>query len=280
VTSFLRQLSRSLRLNSLYSRFVARPPLSSFTADGRSWEPEGPFATLFAEHEGREAVKWVHFFAIYDELFGPYAAGFPSPDASIRPLRFLEIGVDRGGSLELWRKFFGPDAVIFGIDINPSALIPEREDLEVRIGSQDDPAFLAGVVAEMGGVDVVLDDGSHVATHQRASFDVLFPLLSEDGLYVIEDTHTAYWWRHEGGLRRPGTIVQVAKAMVDGLSKSFYRAPVSRRARLAAREVSSIRFYDSIIAIAKQTRRRPEVRQTGRPGAATPAGSADPGAPS
>ena len=274
MTSHLRRLGQLLGLGSLYARFVARPPLSSFRADDSRWEPAGRFATLFAEHDGHEAVKWVHFFAIYDELFEPFAAGFELPDGSRRPLRFLEIGVDRGGSLELWRDYFGPDAVIFGIDINPKSLIPDREDLEVRIGSQDDPAFLARVVAEMGGVDVVLDDGSHVAAHQRASFDALFPLLSDGGLYVVEDTHTAYWWGHQGGFRRPGTIVEVAKGMVDGLSKSFFRAPVGRRARLAAREVSSIRFYDSVLAIAKQARRRPEVRQTPRPGGALD-GSAD-----
>jgi hypothetical protein len=265
VKSTLRKIGRALRLNGPYRRFVARPKVSSFFVAGSDWKPDGRFATLFDEHDGRESLKWVHFFSIYDELFAPYMEGFREEDGSLRPVRFLEIGVDRGGSLELWRKYFGPDAVIFGIDVNPDSEMPDRDDLHVRIGSQADPAFLASVIAEMGGVDVVLDDGSHVAKHQRASFDALFPALSTGGLYVVEDTHTSYWWSFQGGYRRPGTIVQVAKGMVDGLSKSFYRAPVSRRARLAASDVTSIRFYDSMIAFTKGHRARPEVRQTRRP---------------
>ena len=105
----------------------------------------------------------------------------------------LEIGVFMGGSLALWRKFLGPDAVIFGIDINPSCIAFDGQFACVRIGSQDDPQFLRSIVAEMGGIDVVLDDGSHIASHQRASFDLLFPLLSDGGHYIVEDMHTAYW---------------------------------------------------------------------------------------
>jgi len=75
--------------------------------------------------------------------------------------------------------------------------------------------------------------GRHVASHQRLSFDTLFPLLSASGLYVVEDTHTAYFLLYGGGFRRPGTIIEVAKGMVDGLHKWYFRAPVGRRAKLA-----------------------------------------------
>ena len=54
----------------------------------------------------------------------------------------------------------------------------DGEASEVRIGSQADPAFLNSVVAEMGGIDVLIDDGGHMASHQRASFDFLFPRLT------------------------------------------------------------------------------------------------------
>jgi hypothetical protein len=96
----------------------------------------------------------------------------------------LEIGVWKGGSLDMWRKFFGPDATLFGVDINSDCARFDGKSASVRIGSQDDPEFLRGVVKEMGKVDIVLDDGSHIASHQRASFEALFPLLSEGGLYI------------------------------------------------------------------------------------------------
>jgi len=236
--------------------------LGRFQDSESTWEPTGRFAELFANHHGRVAHKWVHYFEIYDRLFERFIDGVSMPDGSRRPLHFLEIGVAQGGSLELWREFFGPDAVIFGIDIDPNCAILDREDLPVRIGSQADPEFLKSVVAEMGGVDVVLDDGSHVALHQRVSLDTLFPLINPNGLYVVEDTHTAYFFDFGGGLRRPGTIIEIAKQMVDGLNKWYFRAPVGRRAKLAWTDVDSIQFFDSIVAFEKRPRGRPEVRKT------------------
>jgi hypothetical protein len=236
--------------------------LEQFQDPDSTWQPAGHFAELFAKHHGRVAHKWIHYFEIYDRLFERFIDGVALPDGSRRPLHFLEIGVSHGGSLELWRETFGPDAVIFGIDIDPNCANLDRDDLQVRIGSQADPDFLQSVVDEMGGVDVVLDDGSHVAMHQRVSFDTLFPLLSANGLYVVEDTHTAYFFDFGGGLRRRGTIVEVAKGMVDGLNKWYFRAPVGRRAKMAWRDIVSIQFFDSIIAFEKGPRRRPEVRMT------------------
>jgi hypothetical protein len=126
-------------------------------------------------------------------------------------VRFLEIGVSKGGSLDMWRSYFGPEAVIYGIDIDEACAQFDGRSAQVRIGSQDDPAFLASVVAEMGGVDVVLDDGSHDSRHIRASLDVLFPLLSEGGVYMMEDLHAAYWVSHSGGYRRPSSIMETVK---------------------------------------------------------------------
>ncbi len=83
----------------------------------------------------------------------------------------LEIGVSKGGSLALWRKALGDRATIFGIDIDPKCAEFDGKFAKVRIGSQADASFLKSVVDEMGGVDLVLDDGSHVASHQRASFE-------------------------------------------------------------------------------------------------------------
>lgn len=136
-------------------------------------------ASLFASHHDRLAWKWAHYLDGYTEQFEPYREGIQMKDGSYRPIRFLEIGVHHGGSLQLWRKYFGTNASIWGIDVDPRCLTVDDPDLEVRIGSQDDPNSLASVVAEMGGVDIVVDDGSHIARHQRKSFQTLFPLLSD-----------------------------------------------------------------------------------------------------
>ncbi len=232
--------------------------------DNSPLPPSGAFAEVIERHRGPVIHKWRHSPAIYDELMAPYRHGFPLPEGGSRPLRFLEIGVSEGGSQHVWRSYLGSSAVIFGVDIDPTCLeLASPEVSEVRIGSQADPDFLRAVVAEMGGIDVVVDDGSHIAEHQRASFETLWPLLSVGGLYIVEDVHTAYWVGFSGGLRRPGTFVEVAKALVDDMHRWYY----TETGHPSAMEPGvpglwSIRFYDSIVALSKRALERP--RQIGR----------------
>jgi hypothetical protein len=204
----------------------------------RSKNP-GPLEKIFYSHSGRPANKWAHYLPFYDRAFAPYRGS---------PVRMLEIGVSRGGSLDLWRQYFGPDAVLFGVDIDPACARQVDMPSQVRIGSQADPGFLRGVAGEMGGIDIVLDDGSHVASHQRTSFQTLWPLLSPGGLYVIEDLHTAYWPNWEGGLRRPGTAVELVKGLIDDMH-AWYHA--EDEAWVARDEVGAILIGDSIVAVEK-----------------------------
>jgi len=145
------------------------------TDEHRSAYP-GRAADIFFSNQGKPVAKWLHYLPIYDQLLGSHIGS---------KVKMLEIGVAHGGSLGLWRKLLGDEAVIFGIDIDPKCAALDGDSGSVRIGSQDDPKFLRDVVAEMKGLDVVLDDGSHIGRHQRASLDVLFPLLGEGGLYII-----------------------------------------------------------------------------------------------
>lgn len=206
---------------------------------------------VFHAHDGRIAHKWWHYLAVYDRLIGPYRAGFPDAAGKRRPLRFLEIGVSRGGSQQLWRKFLGPEAVIFGVDVDPACAGVSDGMTEIRIGSQADAAFLGRVVDEMGGVDIVLDDGSHVGQHQRVSFEALFPRLTDGGLYLIEDTHTSYWPEWQGGLRRRGTAVELAKDLVDDQHGWYHDGDAGLYGE-ARSEIEAVSFFDSIIAIAKR----------------------------
>ena len=209
---------------------------------------------VFQKH-GRVVDKWTHYPAIYEKHFSQYCG---------TDFKMLEIGVFRGGSLELWREYFGSNATIFGVDINPECAGFVDAPNQVRIGSQDDPAFLKSVVAEMGGVDVILDDGSHIARHQIASFRALFPLLNDGGLYCIEDIHTAYWpGGYEGGYRRPNTAIELAKGIIDDMHSWYHDrgvqwAPVD--------EVLAVHAYDSICVIEKGRRGRPASIRVGGAG--------------
>ena len=51
----------------------------------------------------------------------------------------------------------------------------------------------------MGGIDIVLDDGSHNMKDIIVSLESLFPMLNDGGVYMIEDLHTAYWRKFGGG---------------------------------------------------------------------------------
>lgn len=252
------QMMEQSALARTWSRITRtrRPRVQEFEAPPGTVRPIGEFADLFFRHDGRGCTKWFQYFDAYDREFGPFRDGFVENGAQ-RPIRFLEIGVEGGGSLELWRQYFGPDAVIFGIDIDEQCAARAAEDVQVRIGDQANAEFLRAVVQEMGGIDLVLDDGSHVAKDQRASFDTLFPLLSDGGVYMVEDAHTSYWVKHGGALRWPGSFIEVAKSMVDGIHRWYFNAPVGRRARMASTSVSSITFYDSMVCIRKRIHGRP-----------------------
>jgi hypothetical protein len=116
-----------------------------------------------------------------------YAAVYERYLRSWRRRRFalLELGVYRGESLRMWRAYF-PRAKIVGLDIDPNAA-RRATGFEVFIGSQDDTKLLARVRDALQGLDVVIDDASHLYRLTVASFDALFPHLSSGGLYFIED---------------------------------------------------------------------------------------------
>ena len=221
----------------------------------------GPLEKAFFAHKGRIVHKWHHYLPLYDRYFAAFRDGFPA-GAARRPIRMLEIGVSKGGSLELWRGYFGPDAVLYGIDIDPACAAFDGEGgNRVRIGSQADPAFLKAVVAEMGGVDIVLDDGSHVADHQNVAFATLFPLLQEGGLYVVEDLHTAYWRAFGGGYESRQSFVATIKQLIDDLHHWYHKG--GEKIAPAAGLVSGLHLHDSIVFIEKQRIAPPAHSQRG-----------------
>ena len=195
---------------------------------------------LFWHTDGPIVHKWHHYLPLYDRYFSPYRG---------KPVRMLEIGVSKGGSLDLWRQWFGPDLVLFGIDIDPDCAQFDGKSGQVRIGSQDDPNFLREVVSEMGGVDLVLDDGSHRSPHIRASFEVLFPLLSEGGLYMIEDMHADYWNEFYGGYARPTSFMTQVKHMLDDMHHWYHNH--GQQVVAAQDHLAAVHVHDSIVVLEK-----------------------------
>src|SRR5207237_9558831 len=87
---------------------------------------------IFENHNGRLLHKWEIYIDVYDTFFHKYRD---------KEIIFLEIGVAHGGSLEMWREYFGDKASIIGVDVNPECNIFEEESTKIYIGSQADKSF-------------------------------------------------------------------------------------------------------------------------------------------
>jgi hypothetical protein len=176
----------------------------------------------------------------------------------------VELGIYRGGSLQIWKKYFGERAVIHGVDSNPACIQFAEERVVPHIGSQTDAGLLKQVVEEMGGVDVVVDDASHWGSDQIASFEVLYPFVDENGVYICEDTRTSYWSQFGGGYRKPGTFIEYAKGLVDRLHAWYIEDEAIARDETFARMTLGIFFYDSMVVFEKRAKSIPFQCAVGR----------------
>jgi hypothetical protein len=198
-------------------------------------------------------TKWAHYLGIYEKALQPFRD---------RPVRMLEIGVARGGSLQMWRRYLHPESVIAGIDIDPNCrgFDDPQHGIHVRIGGQQDLAFLQEVVRELGPFDVILDDGSHMTSHMVESFRYLFPnALADGGVYIVEDIHSNYWTAQRDSRM---SFVDFTKWLIDAMHAHYQAAggepdfrvghPQRRRnftVPVATVLVDHIEFYDSIAVI-------------------------------
>jgi cephalosporin hydroxylase len=150
----------------------------------------------------------------------------------------------------MWKRWFGPLARIVTIDIRDLCEQFEDEQVAVRIGDQSNPAFLQSLLDEFGRFDAVLDDGSHQMHHVLESMNFLYPRISSNAVYMVEDVHTAYWKDYGGGLNAPNTIISFFKDAVDKLNIDHIRDGTLVRDGFS-QTTFSITAYDSIVVFEK-----------------------------
>jgi len=231
--------------------------LKGFRRVSALWRANTELERLVAMHSGHLMNKWKHYFEIYERHFGRFRE---------RDITLLEIGVSDGGSLEIWRKYFGPNARIFGLDIDPDCKRFEVPGTRVLIGNQGDAGFLERLAAEIGPIDILIDDGSHDFNHQLTTFRALFRHIREDGLYVCEDLCSSYWPKEfNGGVRKPGTYVEFLKELIDELNAWFWREGVEQEENAFAKCVHGMHFYPTLLVIEKRPMEKPLITPVGRP---------------
>ena len=207
----------------------------------------------FLTNDQRLIHKWKHYFPVYERHFRDFV---------YKPLTFIEIGCGKGGGLQMWKRYFGPHARIVGIDINPDCKSFAEDQIEVRIGDQKDERLLQKVVDEFGAPDIVVDDGSHVMSDIAASFRFLYPKLSQAGVYLVEDLHTAYWDEYEGGLRRSGSFIELCKGLIDELNADHTRGALP--ATEFGRTTLGMHFYDSMVVFERGAHTKKWAPEVGR----------------
>jgi len=207
--------------------------------------------------------KWEHYFDIYDHLLSPFYG---------KDISFLEIGVQNGGSLEVARKLFGANSKILGLDIDPRCKMLETARVadKIVIGSQIDDRCIDEAIRFMPSIDVLVDDGSHIQAHMILSFTKFFPALAQNGVYIIEDTHTNYSPEHQESFFGIG-LYDYFKGLAERLNIDFidpdlrkmrYKLPRNQRPSRdihpdICREIFSIEFFDSVIAVRKRRKEEP-----------------------
>jgi GT2 family glycosyltransferase/SAM-dependent methyltransferase len=208
--------------------------------------------TLFFTHDGNVVDKWEQYLSIYASEFARFLnAG--------KPVRLLEIGVQNGGSLELWSKYFPDGSEIVGLDIDP-AVEKIQFDRPIKVVVADVKNIeRRELLLGTGQFDIIIDDGSHRSDDIIQAFRSLFDKLQPGGVYIVEDLHASYWESFGGGFRHAGSAIEFFKDVIDslGIDHLESNASISRlqleELQYFGKWIDRVVFYDSVVVIQKRS---------------------------
>lgn len=222
---------------------------------------------LYQEHQGKTSDKWSIYLSEYERIFR---------DFRNREINLLEIGIQNGGSLELWASYFGYAKKLVGCDINQDCLRLKYKDprIAVVVGDANIDETELIIFSHANRYDLIIDDGSHSSSDVVKSFARYFPHLADDGLFIIEDLHCSYWQEFEGGLFDPFSSMSFFKRLTDILNYEQWGISCSRNELFAdfsnhygtffdeeaLAHIHSIEFINSICVIRKS---KPDENQLG-----------------
>lgn len=226
--------------------------------------------SVYAEHTGKVSHKYELYLDIYDRVFGPFRE---------RSIDLVEVGVQNGGSLEIWLQYFPRARCLVGCDIDPHVAALRFADprIHVVVGAINERATSERIVRHAPEFDIFIDDGSHSSKDINATFYNYFHRVRPGGLFVIEDLHCAYYPDYGGGLDAPGGSMGFLRTLADAVHKAHWKEKASLAERVApylppgtpvddslTEDILGISIYDSICVIekraaGKRARRGPHV---------------------
>ena len=179
-----------------------------------------------AHRDGRGIYKGRHYFDLYVRHLERFVG---------REVVVVEVGVYSGGSLEMWRSYFGERATIHGVDIQEACRVYEGDGVHIHIGDQADPAFWRRFKQDVPVIDVLIDDGGHHPNEMRVTFEELFPIIRPGGVYICEDIiNDNEFLAYLGGL---------AEHLMSYRSVPLDEPGVASAANSFQRAVQSIHYY-------------------------------------
>lgn len=217
-----------------------------------------PLQQLYQEHQGKLSDKWSLYLVEYERLFSDYRN---------LPVHILEIGIQNGGSLEIWARYFTQAEKLVGCDINPDCHRLRYDDprISVVVGDANLDETEKCILGHAPIYDLIIDDGSHRSSDIIKSFARYFPYITDGGMFVAEDLHCSYWQEYEGGLFDSYSSITFFKRLADVVSHEHWGVNKTRQELLAgfARQygvlfneevlshIHSIEFINSICVIRK-----------------------------
>jgi len=184
----------------------------------------------------RESLKCDSYFQVYEEMFNQYVG---------KKITFVEVGVLQGGSLFMWREYFGKDARIIGVDLHHNAKELEKHGFEIYIGSQSDENFWKNFYTKVGKIDILLDDGGHVNDQQIITLSESINNVNDGGIIMTEDVHTSYFKKF--GNPSKYSYINYSKFLIDIVNSRFPETEIKKNN--FSSKIYSVSFFESIVAI-------------------------------
>ncbi len=185
----------------------------------------------------RYSIKWNNYFEIYEKLLSKFKN---------KKITIVEVGVGDGGSLYMWKSFFGKKSRVIGIELNPDSKKLKKDGFEIFIGDQSDKEFWRKFYKRVGKIDVLIDDGGHTNIQQITTLVESIKFIKDNGLIIIEDTHTSFMKKKGFGNPSNYSLINFSSSLIENIHR---RNPnLLKKMNDFSKKIYSIEYFDSIVA--------------------------------